>query len=334
MILDLQKFIDQERPRWTELERILEHLAAEPLARMDLAGVRRMHYLYERASSDLAKIKSFAAETEIRAYLESLVSRAYSEMHESRESRARFRPVRWFLVTFPQTFRRHIRCFHLALAITLAGCAFGGAAVALDPEAKETIMPWSHLGGDPSERVREEEQTHEDRLQGEKAQFSSYLMTHNIQVSIFAMSLGLTFGVGTIILLFYNGVILGAVAIDYATAGETPFLAGWLLPHGSIEIPAILIAGQAGFVLALALIGRGSRSTLRERMRAAVPDLVTLIGGTAVLLVWAGIVEAFFSQYHEPVLPYALKISIGAIEWAALVLYLSRSGADEGKAAT
>ena len=53
-------------------------------------------------------------------------------------------------------------------------------------------------------------------------------------------------------MLFYNGVILGAVAVDYVRAGETKFLLGWLMPHGVIEIPAILIAGQAGFMLALA----------------------------------------------------------------------------------
>ena len=44
--------------------------------------------------------------------------------------------------------------------------------------------------------------------------------------------------------------ILGAVAVDYVADGQTRFLLGWLLPHGAIEIPAILIAGQAGLVLA------------------------------------------------------------------------------------
>jgi len=46
----------------------------------------------------------------------------------------------------------------------------------------------------------------------------------------------------------------------------------------------------------------------------------------AVLLVWAGLVEAFFSQYHEPVLPYWVKITFGLIELAALSLFLAKSG--------
>ena len=89
-------------------------------------------------------------------------------------------------------------------------------------------------------------------------------------------------------LLFYNGVILGAVALDYIPGGQTVFLLGWLLPHGVIEIPAILVGGQAGLVIAHALIGWGDRSSRAERLRHVSRDVVTLAGGVAVMLVWAG----------------------------------------------
>jgi hypothetical protein len=42
------------------------------------------------------------------------------------------------------------------------------------------------------------------------------------------------------------------------------------------------------------------------------------------MLIWAGIIEAFFSQYHEPVLPYAVKIAFGLIELALLWVFLLR----------
>jgi hypothetical protein len=93
-----------------------------------------------------------------------------------------------------------------------------------------------------------------------------------------------------------------------------------------IEIPAILIAGQAGLMLAFALIGWGKRISLRARLREVSKDLVTLIFGVAVLLVWAGLVEAFLSQYHEPIIPYSAKISFGAIELELLILLLAKSG--------
>ncbi len=326
MIIDLQRFIENERTCWSELETMLNRLEREPNLQMSLEQVRRFHHLYEQTAADLAKITTFAAEPQMRRYLENLVARAYGEIHETREKQRRFFPLQWFFHTLPQTFRRHVRAFYLSVAITLAGCAFGGFAIALDPGSKSVMMPFSHLQQDPAKRVADEENASHDRLAGNKTSFSAELMTHNTKVSIFTFALGMTWGVGTILMLFYNGVIVGAVAVDYIRAGQTKFLLGWLMPHGVIEIPAILIAGQAGLVLALALIGWGKRTPLRTRLREVTGDLTTLIFGAAVLLVWAGFIEAFLSQYHEPVIPYNAKIAFGAVELVLLSAFLSRSG--------
>ena len=61
-------------------------------------------------------------------------------------------------------------------------------------------------------------------------------------------------------------------------------------------------------------------------MRNVSRDLVTLILGVGILLVWAGFVEAFLSQYHEPIIPYSAKIAFGLVELILLSLYLARSG--------
>jgi uncharacterized membrane protein SpoIIM required for sporulation len=329
VIIDLQRFVAAERHYWDEFERVLEKLEAEPNLRMPLDDVRRFHFLFERTAADLAKITTFSSEPETRRYLENLVARGYGEIHETREGRRRFYPIKWFFHTLPQTFRRHIRAFYVSVAITIAGCAFGGFALALDPESKSALMPFSHLLQDPSQRVAEEEKGAGDRLNDRKTSFSAFLMTHNIKVSILTLAMGMSWGAGTVLLLFYNGIMLGAVAVDYIRAGETKFLLGWLLPHGVIEIPAILIAGQAGLMLALALIGWGKRIPLRARLREVSQDLVTLIFGVGVLLVWAGFVEAFLSQYHEPVIPYVAKIAFGLVELVLLFMFLARSGLKE-----
>jgi uncharacterized membrane protein SpoIIM required for sporulation len=333
VIVDLQRFILNERPYWVELQKMLDHLEAEPDASMSLQQLQLFHQLYERTASDLAKITTFSSEPETRRYLENLVSRAYGEIHETRDRQRKFYPVEWFLQTLPRTFRRHVGAFYLSVAITIAGCLFGGGAIALDPDSKAVLMPFPGLMQDPVKRVEEEEKSNGDQLKGVKATFAAELMTHNIKIAIFTLALGMSWGFGTILMLFYNGVILGAVAVDYIHAGETLFLMGWLMPHGVIEIPAVLIAGQAGLMLAMALIGRGSRLTLPARLRAITPDVVTLIFGVALLLVWAGFIESFLSQYHEPVIPYAVKIAFGFIELTLLILFLSMSGRrkDEGK---
>jgi len=328
MIIDLERFIAQERSCWDELESMTALIEQSPGWSLDLQNTQRLHYLYERAAAALARINTFSSDPDVTRYLEALVARAYGIIHSLDRKRTRFSPLRWFFGTFPRTFRKHFGAFVLTCAATLAGIAFGGAIFLIDPDSKEVLIPgmFSHTYQSPSDRVAREESAEYDRMEGQKNTFASYLMANNIRVSMLAVALGFTFGIGTITLLFYNGVILGVIVIDYIADGQGVFLTGWLLPHGSIEIPAILLAAQAGFLVASAMIGTGRRDCLKVRMRQAVPPVVTLIFGAAILLVWAGIIESFFSQYHAPVLPYSLKIAFGILQLVLLGVFLGVCG--------
>lgn len=341
MIVDLGKFIAAERPGWEKLDRMLQARADDPWGKLSLTEARELERLYLRASADLAKLATFAAEPEVRRYLENLVARGHAEMHGGRSGRERWRPLGWMLQTLPQTFRRRAGAFWLATAVMVGGSIFGAFAIAFDAEAKAVLMPFDHLLGDPSERVAREEANSGGGDDG-RSTFAGQLMTHNTRVALLSMSLGLSFGVGTVVVTFSNGVMLGAVAVDYVLAGETTFLLGWLLPHGVIELPALLVGSQAGLVMAGALLGRGRRQRLPARLREVVPDVVTLAACAGLMLVWAGLVESYLSQHHEPVIPYGLKIAFGVTELAALVWYLGWCGrerrvtnatADEGRRA-
>jgi uncharacterized membrane protein SpoIIM required for sporulation len=174
---------------------------------------------------------------------------------------------------------------------------------------------------------REEARAIEDTpYRAMKAQGSAAYFTHNTRVSYMTMGLGIFAGVGTMLMLLLNGILLGAVVVDYALAGQGLFVTAWLLPHGSVEIPAILLAGQAGLVLGGAFLGWGTHHTLAQRMRRCAQDIASLAGGIALLLVWAGIIEACFSQYHEPILPYWIKATFGTIQLILLIAYLSFAG--------
>ena len=325
MIIDIPKFIARERPYWDELERMLNRLDSKKTD-MSLEDVQRLHYLYDRAASSLSRMSQFTSERRTFRYLEVLVARAYGEVHSSNQRVGRLRPLYWFLNTFPQTFRRWRRAFQLSCLITLVGCVFGGFAIGNDNDAKRVLLPFGHGDMRPSERVAEEEERIYDHMAGAKGRFSASLMTHNTKVSILTMASGIVYGIGTVVLLFYNGIILGGVAVDYVRDGQLEFLLAWLLPHGSIEIPAILIAGQAGLVLGMAVIGWNSREPMALRLRRVAGDLATLIGGVAVMMIWAGIIESFMSQYHEPVLPYWVKIAFGVLEVIGLVWLLNVCG--------
>jgi uncharacterized membrane protein SpoIIM required for sporulation len=113
-------------------------------------------------------------------------------------------------------------------------------------------------------------------------------------------------------------VLLGAVAVHYSQQGFGLFMSAWLLPHGVFEIPSILIAGQGGFYLARLLLRRSEDRDVRRQMR----EWLVLIAGLAMMLIWAGIMEAFFSQHHAPVLPYGFKVAVAMAELVLLTMYL------------
>lgn len=326
MILDLERFQVQARPRWRELEALLASLEARPDRRLNLVEAEQLQELYAQVAADLNRVTHGALVPELRQYLERLVARAYAELYYAPPARSEiWQPRRWLRIftAFPASFRRQSRFFALAVLVTFLGCALGGLAVRYDPASVDVLLPADYLRN-PGERVHAEEQgqsRHPDSAQTEAA-FSAQLIRHNIEVALLAAALGVTFGVGTVLLLFENGVLLGAVAVHYTQQGFGLFMSAWLLPHGVFEIPSILIAGQAGFYLARLLLRRREDRNVRESMR----EWLVLIAGLAIMLVWAGLMEAFFSQHHAPVLPYRFKIAVAAAELVLLSMYLLMIG--------
>lgn len=330
MILDLDRFIRRETPFWEELQSFVWELERDPHASLDFDRLQRFHYLYERAAGGLGKLATYSLRPETSDWLEQLVAAAYAEIQDGNRPPSRFSFRDWFFRVWPATVVRHWRALLLSAGIMLAGSFFGAAVLMVDPAAKGDLIPegFSHLHGDPSERVAGEESRKSSGEEDKKwnSAFSARLMTHNTQVAVFALCLGILWGVGTILVLFYKGVILGAVAFDYAAAGETVFLLGWLLPHGIVEIPAFLIAGQGGLLLARAVVGWRNQYSLSARMRLILPKLVTILCGVALMLIWAGLIESFLSQDHEPQLPYAAKIAFGLSEAVVLVGFFAHFG--------
>ena len=113
MIINLPRFAAAERPYWTELETMLNRRRDDPMVRLEIQDIARLHYLYERCASDLARLDNFS-EPQLRAFLEALVARAYSEIHESRSGAVHFRWRDW-VRAFPRAFRSRHYVFWTAI---------------------------------------------------------------------------------------------------------------------------------------------------------------------------------------------------------------------------
>src|SRR5690606_12630951 len=108
----------------------------------------------------------------------------------------------------------------------------------------------------------------------------------------------------------------------FSAHGLSLYLWTFVLPHGVIELTAITIAGGAGLWLGSALLLPG-RLTRREALERRGREAVSLIGGTTLLLLAAGIIEGFISP--SP-LPREVKLALAGLFAIALAVYLLAAG--------
>jgi uncharacterized membrane protein SpoIIM required for sporulation len=319
--MDLERFISLRRQRWGRLEALLDR--AEQGSALGTDALQELLGLYRQACSDLNEARSYTANPELLGRLNDLTGRGYRFVYRGAAGGRIKGVVRRFLgYEVPFTFRRE-KAFVLAAAAALcAGVAVGLAAVALDRANGELLIPGEFFTQSPRERVEKIESGQERIDTLEKAlSFGASLYTHNIQVSFLAFALGALTVAGGLLLLFYNGVVLGAVAGMYFLDGVTTFFLAWVGPHGALEIPAIVFGGAAGLRAGRALLAPGVR-TQAAALRAAFPSVWRMMVATALVLVLAGLIEGGFSQFSARTFPYALKIAVAVILLAALMAWL------------
>ena len=314
------------RPRpWPlrRLETLLDRLDAVGARDLSLADARLLATLYRRACTQLLAARAESAPADLIDDLESVVARAHGHLQVS--SRAKRASVWRFLGQgFPALVRQEAHLVGLAFAALLLGGVFGGAVMKLDPEALAVVVPEMHQDQTPIERIRDEA-AHPKTNGGDAAVFSSFLFTHNIQVTFLVFALGVTFGIGTAFALFWNGVPLGALAVQYHQSGGGLFFWAWILPHGVVELTVVAIAGASGFVLARGLWRPGALSLGAALSREARRAVALVLGGIP-MLVLAGVIEGTISQVHAPILPAWSKLVFAACLGLATLAYLGLAG--------
>lgn len=317
--MELSEFVELKRPKWVSLEQLLDRAERDGLKALGLDDARALSRLYRGASSDLLWVRSRAGSADISGYLNDLVGRAYALTYPGK--RVRFGDIGRFLAMgFPDLMKAEWRVFVASFLVFWAGFGFGWIGMMFDPDAAPYLVDEQHLKLDPTQRAKDEANNSGAGVQ-KQAEFSSFLFTHNIQVAFLAFALGITAGIGTAIMLFSNGVILGSLAWVYASKGLMGWFWAWILPHGIPEITAICIAGAAGFVLARGLVAPRGLSR-RVALRREAITAVKLLLGTLALFVLAGFIEGTISQIHPPRLSVAFKISFAVIVGGGVYAYL------------
>jgi len=324
---DVNRFVAERSPSWSRLEELLGRVEHGGLGALNLAAAREFGKLYRSVSSDLIRARTEELSASLIDYLNDVVARSYAVMHAG-PRRADRRLLRFLTHGFPRLFRREWRAIALAAVVLFSGALVGAVAVAGDPDALGALIPEQHQAHTPGERVSGEEVDGGGAEADQAAAFSGFLFTHNIRVSFVVFALGVTFGVGTLALLFYNGVPLGALAMQYHGEQLGTFFWAWILPHGVPELTEVCVAGGAGLIIARGLWLPGRRRR-RDALIAETRTAVALVLGGMPILVVAGLIEGTISQVHEPQIPYAAKLAFAAVVAVLLFGYLALGGRSE-----
>lgn len=315
----LLRFYSDRRPRWRRLEELLALADADAPLTGDQAD--ELYRLYRLASCDLAFMQTHTGNPALLDHLETLVARAHLRLTPSESTDILDSLSRTLRHRFPEVVRSHLRLLLLTIALFAGGGLFGAVLSLVEPEATETFLaPFSYLlEQSPAEDAAARSGPGRSPDAASSIAFSVQLFTNNLRVALLCFALGLTFGVGTAVVLFSNGVILGSVAAIYARDGVFLFFLAWVGPHGSLELPAIVLAGMTGFMMARAQLSGGGG--VWRKIAAHKDDYTAMLAGIAVLLLVAGGIEGCFSQFHSPSITY-LKIAVAAACFAGLLAWV------------
>jgi uncharacterized membrane protein SpoIIM required for sporulation len=309
----LGRFLDQRAGGWDELEQLLRAARGRP-ERLGADGVRRLGALYRGATADLAEARRRFPGDPVVRQLETLVTRARPVVYSSTSRRASLKDFvsrgYWRLVLGRPGL---LALAAAALFVPAVLAAFWGVS---DPGAAIGVVPEEFRGaGEGGGRSIE--------TGGEQAAFASEIFTNNIRVTFLAFAGGVLFGAGTILILAYNGLFLGAIVGIAIDAGNGETLTELVTPHGVLELSCIVVAGAAGLRMGSALIRPGRR----RRAVALTPQArlaVALVLGTAPWLVLAGLVEGFVTPRHLDIgAAVAVGTVLGVVYWA-IVLWRGR----------
>ncbi len=307
--------MDYRKHNWNRLDALLRQVETSGVTSLTTTELRELGLLYRQAAADLSTVRADRTSRTLEQYLNRLVGRAHNFVYSGRRISAM---SLWNFLAhgYPRLLRRLSAYVYLATGITALSAILGVLITLVRPDFGALFM-----GPAMMDSVNQHKMWTEQILVA-KAPFSSLIMTNNIGVCFMTFAGGVTAGLWTLYALFQNGLMLGVIAVVCAQHGLSLSLWSFIAAHGALELPSIMLAGAAGLRLAAGILFPGLLRR-REAIAVAGTESVQLVAGTIPLLIIAGTLEAFLSPTHAPV---ALKFSVGAFLFVALIFWLSEGG--------
>jgi uncharacterized membrane protein SpoIIM required for sporulation len=297
-LVNATRFRQAHEADWERLELIVTRVEKRSIRSLSDADLLELPGLYRTTLSSLSVARDTSLDRALVSYLERLCTRAYFQIYGVQTPAWR-QFTGFFAHSWPDAVRAIWRETLFCIALTFGAALLAYLLIRSDPSWFYSMIPEGLADGrDPSataEYLRSTLYSSSKDKDGWLGAFATFLFTHNSQIAIFSFALGFAFAVPTVLLILYNGLMLGAFYAVFASKGLGPNVIAWLMIHGTTEIFAICISGAAGIRIGMAIAFPGRVS----RMDAAVQAgriAATAMAGTVIMLAAAGLLEGVGRQ--------------------------------------
>lgn len=307
-------FVESRQASWEAVARALGHLDA------GLGPEPELFQRYRALSADLALARHRAYSQALQDRLNDLALRCHARVYR--------RPSRWrvlttLLVEFPRAVRRdlgwvcagHALFYGPFLGMMLAGQA--------QPEWLYAVLDGSTVAGLEAMYDPEADVLGAGREASTDLLMFGFYVRNNVSIALRCFASGLVLGVGSLFVLAYNGLYIGAAAAHLTRVGYISTFWGFVAGHSALELTAICLSGAAGLRLGFTLVQPGRR-TRSHALQQVGRELAPVIYGFCAMLLGAAFIEAFWSSRGQ--LPLGLKLSTGALLWVLVLAWLGLGG--------
>ena len=298
LLLRSAEFRKGREAGWRELDDMVSRVEVKGVGCLSASEVSRLPLLYRAAVSSLAVARNIVLDRNLLLYLENLSLRAYLAVYGPRSGMLE-RLGAFFRQGWPESVRgihRHLAVAGLAM---LAGLIAGWLLVASDMSYFHMLVPEGLAGsrgpGSSAEDLSSVLFAPWPGVIDTFVVFANSLFRHNAMVGIMCFGLGFALGVPTLILLIYNGLILGAFLALHAARGLNVDFIAWLSIHGVTEILAVLLCAAAGLAVAEKILFPGDLPRLENLARHG-RQVAGVVAGAVLMFFAAGILEGGFRQ--------------------------------------
>ena len=319
--MDIDAFVVSRQAGWARLQALTE--AARRVRRVspdELDELDEMVHLYQRTGADLANARvTYADDALLVNRLTLLVADAHGVLYGQRDTEVRRSLTEFATITFPAAIYQLRRYIAVAALLTVVPWAVFQIWLAVSPTAFDVAAP-------DATAQQYIDQDFADYYSNQPSQnFATQVFLNNIRVGFLAFAAGALLCVITVALLVWNGANVGMAGGLFTHVGQWDKFWGLILPHGMLEMSAVIVAGAAGLRIGWSIIDPGDRPRAHAFVEEARRSGSVLIG-LVVAFLMAAVVEGFVTGRPWPT---AVRIGIGAgmflLFWGWTIVFAVRA---------